>query len=84
MSRVPENTKNIFTALAEEEFCGDYGLCLKSILDGHLMFKAFFENVDMKLDILVDKSDSIINLVDNEEINEEKPKGKMLLNGRTV
>ena len=33
ISRVPKQTKDMFTALAEEEFCDDYGLCFKYILE---------------------------------------------------
>lgn len=50
MSRVPKKTKDIFLALADDEFAGDYGLTLKAILDGYLMWKLYFENMDMKLD----------------------------------
>lgn len=34
ISRVPEDTKKRFVKLAEEEFCGDYGMVLKFLMDG--------------------------------------------------
>lgn len=33
ISRVPEKTKDAFITLAEEEFCGDYGMTLKWLVD---------------------------------------------------
>lgn len=84
MSRVPTPTRDLFVKIADEEFCGDYGLLLKAVLDGYFMWKIFFENTDMKLDIIKEQLDSIVNLVNKEEINEQKPEGKRLLNGRIV
>lgn len=82
MSRVPKRTRELFTSLADEEFCGDYGLCLKKILDDSMIYKMYFENVDMKLDILANKLDEITGLVSKEQINEEEnPEGIKMLNG---
>lgn len=33
IGRVPPKTKEAFTNLAEEEFCGDYGMTLKWLMD---------------------------------------------------
>jgi hypothetical protein len=33
IARIPEKTKEAFIALAEEEFCGDYGMTLKWLID---------------------------------------------------
>lgn len=33
IARVPDKTKEAFMALAEEEFCGDYGMTLKWLID---------------------------------------------------
>ena len=33
IARIPDKTKKAFMALAEEEFCGDYGMTLKWIMD---------------------------------------------------
>lgn len=84
MSRVPVETRDFFVALAEKEFCGDYGLCLKAIYDGYAMWRLFFENTNFKLDNIYEKVDSIADLVSNLQVKEEKPEGKKLLNGRTV
>jgi hypothetical protein len=34
ISRIPEKTKKEFVELANSEFCGDYGMCLKFLMDG--------------------------------------------------
>lgn len=36
INRVPENTKKQFCALADRDFCGDYGMTLKYLLDRYL------------------------------------------------
>ncbi len=33
IARVPDKTKEVFMALAEAEFCGDYGFTLKWLID---------------------------------------------------
>ena len=33
IARIPDKTKEAFMALAEEEFCGDYGMTLKWLMD---------------------------------------------------
>ncbi len=33
IARIPDKTKKAFMALAEEEFCGDYGMTLKWLMD---------------------------------------------------
>lgn len=68
MNRVPKKTKDTFIALSEDEFVGDYGLTLKAILDGYLMWKIYFENMDMKLDVIQNS----INKFDTEQ----KPEGR--------
>jgi len=86
MSRIPEKTRELFVNIANEEFCSDYGLCLKWCLDEVLEFQKmkiiFGENLNMKLDILGDKLDSVIDLVNKEEINEEKSLGIKMLGER--
>ncbi len=77
ISRIPKQVKEEFTNFADEEFCSDYGLCFKHVFDGYKMWKLFFENTDMKLDIIIDKLNNV---------GEQKPEenGITLLSGRTV
>lgn len=55
ISRIPKKTKEEFVLLAEEEFCGDYGMLIKNLVDNFSLWKLLFENLDMKLDILIEK-----------------------------
>lgn len=84
MSRVPTETRDAFVALAEKEFCGDYGLTLKAIYEGYAMWRLFFENTNFKLDYISEKVDSITDLVGNLQKKEEKPEGTKMLGGRKV
>ncbi len=52
ISRIPRKTKDEFIALANDEFCGDYGMCLKWCLEQAMEKQAvmsFFENMNFKL-----------------------------------
>ena len=55
ISRVPRKTKEEFVAFANEEFEEDYGMCLKHVWDQYKIWKMYFENLDMKLDIIINK-----------------------------
>ena len=55
MSRVPLKTKELFLEIANEDYSGDYGMTLKGILDGYMLFAVYFENMDMKLDKILCK-----------------------------
>ena len=54
MSRVPKETKEEFVNFADADFCGDRGLCFKSIWDNFKLWKMLFENIDMKLDRILE------------------------------
>jgi len=45
ISRVPKKTKNDFIAVAEEEFCGDYGMLMKVLVDDYFLFKKIKESL---------------------------------------
>jgi len=48
ISRVPKQTKQIFTELADQEFCSDYGMTLRELLNQYLEYqqiKNFFFNL---------------------------------------
>ena len=80
INRVPKNTHEIFLKLAEEEFCDDFGMTLKYLLDNFSLWKLLFENLDMKLDNIFEKVSQL-------EQNEKKPDNTesiRLLSGRTI
>ena len=76
MSRVPKKTKELFLDIANVDYSGDYGMCLKGILDGYMLFKIYFENMDMKLDKILWKVNQ-----GNEESSESEIK---TMSGRIV
>lgn len=50
MNRVPDETKRIFKQLAEESFCGDFGLLLKTLVDyyvGDMKYAYLFDKLNM-------------------------------------
>ncbi len=71
INRIPKNIKEEFIKFAEEEFCGDYGLCLKYVWDNFKIWKIFFENIDLKLDV-------IIEMIQNKQETEPKNMVKTL------
>ena len=82
ISRVPKKTKEMFIALANEEFCGDYGMLLRDIFEQAMEYQAmkitFFENMEMKLN-------NILENVSQTEQNEKSPaEGVTLLSGRRI
>lgn len=68
ISRVPKKTKETFIKLAEEEFCGDYGMTLKFLAEGIIDQRA-----SMMIEKINELEDRIIRL---EEIPNEKNEGK--------
>ena len=58
---------------AEEEFCDDWGMCFKYVWDNFKLWKVFFENMDMKLDV-------ILNLIQNP--TQTKPEGIKTISGK--
>lgn len=58
ISRLPKRVKEEFVEYANEEFCSDYGACLHSVWDSFKLWKLYFENIDMKLDNIINKLDN--------------------------
>jgi len=83
INRVPSFTRQSFVKLADEEFSGDYGMLLKTLLDNYLEYKyfkvLFFDNIDMKLDKIIKNTQPIT--IDVDENSKETIK---LLNGREL
>ena len=77
ISRIPRQTKEEIIEFADDEFCGDYGMALKAIWDNFKIWKIFFENIDMKLD----------KLLENNENNQPEPEEKdslTMLSGKRI
>jgi len=80
ISRVPKNTKDAFVQLAEDEFSGDYGMTLKSLFDNFRLWKLLFENLDYKLDHIIEK----ISQSEQKEEPEQKKEKIRLLSGKQI
>ncbi len=76
ISRVPKKTKEEFIEFANEEFEEDYGMCLKYVWDNFKMWKMFFENMNYKLD-------NILEIISHEKEPESK-ESITLLSGRKI
>lgn len=76
IARVPDKTKADFIALAEEEFCGDYGMALKWLMDDLV-------SADTKLIMeKIAELESEINLIKNGPKQEaQEKKTRKMLNG---
>ena len=78
ISRVPKKTKEKFLKLAEEEFCGDYGMLLKFLMDGI---------VDNNQAIMIEKINELesrINILENKPKEEQEEGGVKLLSGKML
>lgn len=87
IARVPQATKEEFIKLATEEFCGDYGMLLKWLMDG--LVKADMKTVMQKLDEVDTRLNELESAVQSvvaalEATNEEKSaSGRRMLDGST-
>jgi len=77
ISNVPQKVRDEFTHFAEEEFADNYASCLKYVWDSFKLWKMYFENMDMKLDNILE----LLNKKDNVPHNKEEIK---LLSGKTI
>ena len=76
ISRIPKQTKEEFVSFANEEFCDDFGMTFKYVWDQFKLWKVFFENMDYKLN-------HILELITQGEKKPEKETIRML-SGRKV
>lgn len=78
ISRVPPRTKQEFKALAEDEFCGDYGMALKWLVDG--LLTQDMSAVVMKLTELEERITQL-EMQKNETLATPEPKFRKMLDG---
>lgn len=65
IGRIPEKTRKLFITIAEEEFCSDYGMLLKFLLD-----KVIAGDTKYLIERL-DEQDKRIQVLENKETSEE-------------
>ena len=82
MNRVPDSTRQEFIKFSKDEFCDDRGLCFKYVWDQFKIWKLFFENIDMKLDKIIDNTQpSSIKVEENSENSIRLLSGRELKGG---
>ena len=74
IARIPEKTREIFTAIANEEYCSDYGLLLKAMVD---------KFIDMDNRKIIEKIQNHEERLITLESKQEKPTIKTL-NGKKI
>ena len=79
ISRIPMETKREFKYLAEAGFCGDYGLCLRFILQQSGEYQSMKSLFFDKLQNMENKIDEFINKI---QLNEEESKPSFKTLGR--
>jgi len=77
ISRFPEPTRSKFIEFSNEEFAGDYGMCLQYLWNTFELWNTFMSNWDIKLNY-------IIELLDEKKREEISPEGIRLLSGRRI
>jgi hypothetical protein len=83
ISRVPLETKELFLEISNESFCGDYGMCMKVMLDQFIEYQRVKE-------VLLDK-EFLTYILENKNKEEkkieevpEKPKRRTFADMRKV
>lgn len=83
MNDVPKKTKELFVELAELNFSDNYGQCLKWCLEQALEYQdmkgTFFENIDMKLNLIIGQSQQSPKESPSENYTE-----RTMMDGKTV
>jgi len=79
ISRVSNDTFLLFNKLAKDDFCDDYGNCLKFLLDNYIgLINTGLDEIHYRLD-MIEKE-----LQEKKEIKEEKPVVKRTLGGKII
>ncbi len=79
ISRVPKQTLEVFKKYADEEFCGDYGMCLKWLVD--MVFGEFsgaISDINKRLEVL--ESKQVVEQPKAEVKKEIKTNGGLVIN----
>jgi len=78
INRMPGKTHDAFIELAKEEFCGDYGMCLKFLIDLHNgLISSGVEHLEAALNDL----NSRLSVVEKRFEEGKEEKGRTMLNG---
>ncbi len=85
INRIPEKTKSDFIKLANEEFCSDYGMLLKFLMDGLVSAdaKMLMEMINQDRQEIEQLKQEVANLKGG-AIAKPKEKVITMLNGRVI
>jgi len=75
IARIPAKTREEFIALANEEFCDDYGMTLKWLMDGILTKDAT---------ILLERIERLEGMINEMQTKEPEKKTRRMLSGREI
>jgi len=82
IGNLPKKTRQEFVKFAEEEFGDNYAATLKYVWDNFKMWKTFFENIDLKLNYIIDL---ILSKENTNKNKEEKSNNQVvMLSGRKI
>jgi len=60
IARIPVNTKKAFLDFAKQDFCGDYGMTLKHLLDFYVgLIPSGVEHLELEINRLKERIDSL-------------------------
>ena len=80
IKRVPANSLKQFLKLSDEEFCSDYGMTLKALLDFYFgLIPTGIEHIELELDNIKNELNMLKLKVEEDKI--EKKKKNMRLDG---
>ncbi len=79
ISRINPKTKEDFVKLADEDFCGDYGMALKWLMDG--LVNADMKDVVVKLEEHENRISNMENVLAKASEAPEAPATKKMLDG---
>lgn len=79
IQRIPDKTKLMFKAFAKEEFCSDYGMTLRHLMDFYFgLIPKGTEHIENQVEFLTEELNELKKILIK---TEEKPKYKIMANG---
>ena len=79
ISRVPKDTKTKFLDMANKEFCGDYGMLLKWLMDG------LIDKDNQIIFTALDEHEKRIQALESEpQVEEQKGREIKMMNGKII
>lgn len=85
IGRIPEKTFQEFKLLAKQEFCNDYGMCLKHLLDFYQgLIPSGWEHLELEIVAIKQKLEEIEGKLTETTTESKHDKVRKMLNGRKI